>query len=184
MKIMLKSGEALFKAGKLVAGFSLKAVTFVITVALVKYFGVMLLFPLAIVVGIYTLGRGNLVGRQRVVVLPLAITCTLVASTVLASLLDGQVGPMIPDALIFGGAAFWLFRRPGVAPLLVLTALQLLGFAMAIASIETLRTGSTEYKGLLMATVFRILSVAVNMVALRRLRSATYAPFDVGMVVA
>jgi hypothetical protein len=45
MEIMLRSGEALFKAGKLVAGFFVKAVTFVITVALVKYFGVMLLFP-------------------------------------------------------------------------------------------------------------------------------------------
>jgi hypothetical protein len=74
------------------------------------------------------------------------------------------------DLVILAAGLTWLLVRPGVGPVIFLTAYQSIAFVVNLLTFLTATVGSTTHKALLVHLVFRVAAVLSMVVGLQQVR--------------
>jgi hypothetical protein len=74
------------------------------------------------------------------------------------------------DLVILPAGLTWLLVRPGIGPVIFLTAYQSMAFVLNLLKFLTASVGSTTHKALLVHLVFRVAAVLLMVVGLKQIR--------------
>ncbi len=85
----------------------------------------------------------------------------------------GAWGANLIDVVVIGGGLIWLWVRPGIWPVVFLTAFQLFALAINVSAILGQQIGTTEHRALVVHIGLRIIGIAAMCSAFRQGRRET-----------
>lgn len=131
----------------------------IVGVAIGAYAGINLLLPLAFAAAAWWVGKKLLPPARQLYLPALAVQTGHLLWLSLGMFYIGAVGLDLLDIVILVIGLAWLLLKPGLAPVLLLTAFQVLGLAINGVSFAEAAIGTNPHKALLVHIVWRLMAL-------------------------
>jgi hypothetical protein len=123
------------------------------------YAGINLLIPLGLTAAVWWAGKKWLPSPKQLYVPAIAVQTGHLLWLSLGLLYVGDFGLDLLDVVVLVIGLTWLVLKPGLGPVLLLTAFQVLAFAVNAVSFVEVTIGSNPHKALLVHMVWRLMAL-------------------------